>query len=384
MTVEEAKKRGDACIYCLEFPNGMRYIGKTKNIRERIGLYERFEDCSNRHLRSVVDNYGFNSADVTLLTTLECSDAIDLELSLSLLEIKYIREMNTVYPNGLNVSLGGEVLGIPIEYLATDKDLVKSRLTGSKVVLVYDLEGRFVEEYPSIARLAYDKGVDEDCVRSSIGKMTPFRDKWFLRFKRYDYVPKEIEVPKVEIRERVRYKNVVKERIVERVRTNYAYIPALRYDMNGDFCGEYPSKAAACRVFLKNKTCNWAEYHNGYILFKKRGDDYPKKIEPYYVLNKKVLNEYYTPADELSDKEVLKTIVGKDSVRRPLCVDGKYTNIKLQFRIGQYTLQGELVREFDSIRDAASETGIAYSQIYACVKGSTKKASGYKWAKIEE
>ena len=64
-----------------------------------------------------------------------------------------------------------------------------------------------------------------------------------------------------------------------------------------------------------------------------------------------------------------------------LNVDGRYTNINLDYPICQYTLDGEFVRKYDSIRDAAYYTGFNYPNIWACVIGRTKKSHGYLWRK---
>lgn len=385
MNLEEAKKLDYACVYCLVFPNGKKYVGKTKNLSDRLKLYLRF-DGTNKNLSSAIAEFGFLCVDISILSKVDCRNKVDLDLCLSILEIKYIRELNTLSPNGYNVSLGGEVLGIPVEYLTTDKDAINSYYDGNKPVLLYDLNGDFVREYPSIAACSYDNGWDDDVVRNVIGRHTPFYGKFFLRFKRYDYAPNKIELPKgYEVRERVKYKNVVKEVIVEKEREVFTYTPALRYDMNGNFCGEYKSKRDALRSFTNSKGIGWGEYANGYIIFKKKGDDYPKEIEPYHVLSKKVLGEYYVPASELPDIEVHEDWYGKTktlSESSPsLHVDGKYTNIKHTFKVYQYKLNGEFVCEYDSIRDAAHETGISYAQIYNCLNGQTRKAAGYLWKK---
>lgn len=387
MNLEEAKKLNCACVYCLEFPNGMKYVGKSKDLSKRISLYLHCNGA-NKYLSAAIAEFGFDSVDISILSQIECRDKIDLDLCLSILEIKYIRELGTIYPNGYNVSLGGEVLGIPVEYLTTDKDLIKNYYDGNKSVLLYDLNGDFIREYPSIAACSYDNGWDDDVIRNVIGKHTPFYGKFFLRFKRYDYAPNKIELPKgYEVRERVKYKNVVKEVVVEKEREVFTYTPALRYDMNGKFCGEYKSKRDALRSFTNSKRIGWGEYANGYIIFKKKGDDYPKEIEPYHVLSKKVLGEYYVPASELRDIEVHKDWLSKpktlSETSSSLHVDGKYTNIKHTFKVYQCKKNGEVVATFDSIRDASHETGIAYSQIYNCLRGQTKSAAGFLWKNDE-
>lgn len=386
MNISEAKKNYCSCIYCLSFPNGLSYVGKTKELSSRMSLYERYGGSSN--VNSAIEEFGLDSIDVSILTEVKCRNSVDLELCLSILEVKYIRELNTVYPNGYNVSLGGELLGIPIEHLTTDSAIIGAHSSSSKPVLLYDLDGNFICEYPSISRCAYDNGVDEEVIRNLVGKRHPISNKWYLRFKRYDYIPQKIDAPVYEVRERVRYKTVTETRVVERELTKFRYSKALKYDMNGDFCGEFDSKSAACKTFLKNSHCGWGEYRNGYILFKKVSDDYPKKIEDYTVLSKKQLKDYYVPANELDDIPVNHSAIisfnNSVETKQSLCVDGKYTNIKHRFSVTQLTLGGDVVATYDSIRDASIATGIAYSQIYNCLKGRTKKAAGYKWVADNE
>lgn len=385
MCIDNYLNCDDACIYCLLFPNGKRYIGKTKCLRKRIGLYKRFggSGCVN----DAIVEFGWDSIDFRILSVVSCVDVVDLELCLSILELKYIREYDTTdVDKGYNISFGGECLGIPIECITTNSESIRRFSNGVKVVLCYDLDGNFVKEYDSIGKCAYDNGVDDEAIRCCLGKNKVFADKWYLRVKRYDYIPMSIEVSKYEIRERVRYKDVIEERVVVKDKVVHTYTPALRYDMNGKFCGEYRSKRDACKSFLRNTTCGWGVYKNGYILFKKTTDDYPKEIEPYVVLCRKQLKEYYVKADVLPDLDVFSDDVkGKkgDSVVH-LCVDGKYTNIKHVFKVYQYKKSGELVSEYDSIRDASHATGIPYPQIYNCLRGATKTAHGFIWKKAEE
>lgn len=101
----EAKRKSDACIYCLTFPNGKCYIGKTKDLGSRMGLYKRFNGDNNKYLQGQIDEFGLDAIDVSILTSVKCKNDVDLDICLSLLEIKYIRELGTLYPDGLNVSL---------------------------------------------------------------------------------------------------------------------------------------------------------------------------------------------------------------------------------------------------------------------------------------
>ena len=366
----------------MEFSNGKKYVGKTKDLGKRLSLYESFTDVGNRMLSGTISEFGLGSIDVSVLSEVSCCSNVDLELCLSILEIKYIRELGTTDADkGYNVSFGGEVFGIPIEYLTTDEDAIKSYTTGCKPVLLYDENGDFVKEYPSIAMCAYDNGWDEDSVRNAVGRSSLFYGRYFVRFKRYDYVPLKIELPKgYEVRERVKYKTRIEEVVVTRERERYVFVSALKYDMNGDFCGEYASKSEALRTFTRACGVAWGKYYGGYILFKKKGDDYPQKIEPHSVLSKKITKDYYVPADELEDIPSFEGVSSEKKDVSHRCVNGKYTNIKHKFKVYQYTLGGEFVAEHDSIRDASHDTGISYAQLYNCLKGATKKAAGFLWS----
>lgn len=379
MKIEDARKVKGACVYCLEFPNGLRYVGKTKCLSDRISLYERHSDSMNKYLSGAMSEFGLGSVNVYELTSIKCANSIDLDICLSILEIKYIREMNTIYPNGYNISLGGEVLGIPIEHITTDKDLIRARNTGEKVVLLYDLEGNFVEEFCSISRLAYDKGVSEDSVRDLVGKMRPFKDKWYLRFKKYNYVPQRIEVPIYEVKERVKYKDIIEERVITRDRVEVVTPNVLAYDMNGDFVGEYKSRAEAARNLVTKSDMPYGKYTQGYILFKKESDDYPKKIEDYLTLKGKVTQEVYKSVEELEDIPQLKDRPDYINMRKK-----PHKNLRLNERINQFDLNGNFIAQFNSIRDASMNTGIRYSMIYNCVNGATFTAKGYIWRKVED
>ena len=47
--------------------------------------------------------------------------------------------------------------------------------------------------------------------------------------------------------------------------------------------------------------------------------------------------------------------------------------------IFQFSLDGEFIKEFSSIKEASGEIGISKPAIVHCLKGETKKAGGYKW-----
>lgn len=385
MKFEDAKRKSLSCVYCITMPNGKSYIGKTLDLSNRMRLYESIYlgkmDKSGGKVMDAMREFGLDSIDVEVLSSVSCRDKVDLELCLSILEIRYIRERGTVYPNGYNVSLGGEVLGIPIEHITTDKDVIASYSTNAKVILEYDLSGNFLKEYSSLARYCYERGLDDNMVRDCLNKRRSIYGKYLIREKRYDYIPEKIEVGEYEIRERVKYKNVIEERVIVKERTYQESKRAvLVYNVDGDFVGEYESKGDVCRKLNIGKTnFTYGVYRKGYIMFLKDGDDYPRKIESREILAGKQLDERYRPVSELKDKPVISEF--NDDVLSNI---RRHEKLNLNFAINQFRLNGEFVAQYRSIRDASADTGISYSLIYNCVMGNTKKAKGYIWAKAEK
>lgn len=373
MEVKNLLRRSDRCVYCLEFPNGMKYVGKTHNLGDRFRIYLRnVEDSTGGKVCDAIREFGWDSVKFKVLVDVRGLVKVDTELCLSILEIKYIRELNTLFPNGYNMSFGGEALRIPPEYLTTDADAIKSFSSGSKALLVYNADGDFVEEYESIARFAYDKGFEEDNVRAVVDKSRAFKGKYILRTKRYGYAPNKIDTSGIKIVERKKYKTVIEEKVVLKERYKQVEVAALAYDMNGDFVGEYESRAEASRM-LTGSTLPWGKYVRGYILFKKTGDDYPKKIEDYLTLRNKALDEVYKPAEELKD-------LPKLTKTNRICY-----KLKNDRPVNQFTLDGEFIAQYPTLRGAAAaQTDVAYSQIYACVKGKTKRGGNFIWQWADE
>lgn len=361
MDIKNCLVRNESCIYCLRFPNGMRYIGKTSHLGNRMRLYLRsVESGDGGKVCDAIREFGVDSVVVDIIAVVSGLGVDDTELCLSILEIKYIREMDTLFPRGYNVSLGGEALRIPPEYIITDKEEIRAFKNGSKSLLVYDIEGKLIEEYDSIARFAYDKGFDEEAVRVVVNKARAYLGRYILRTKKYGYAPRMIDTSGIKVVERKKYKTVVEERTIIREKRS-TRVGAIVYDLNGDFVGEYKTKAEAERM-LTGGSLIWGKYIRGYIAFKKTSDDYPKKIESYLEFKGRVLSEEYRSASELCTLPPPKHTLKND---RP---------------VNQFTLDGEFVAQYPTLRGAAAcQSDISYSQIYACIKGKTRRAGSYIW-----
>lgn len=379
MKTEEAKEKSCACIYRIIFPDGMCYVGKTKCLRSRIGLYERFSVENDTKVNEALKKFGIDNVEWTILSEVNVSSSKeDIELCLSVLEIKYIKAMNTIYPNGYNVSIGGEILGIPVDCLVGINPSYNYN-NGNKHVLVYDIDGNFLKEFESIGRCAYNYGLDEDEVRHNLGKMKSYKGKIF-REKKYNYVPEKIDVTGIKIVNRIKYKTVIVNKYVEREINIGRPCAALLYDENGDFVGEFSSKIKALRTFTKAHSIPFGKYSHGYVVYKKTSDDYPRKIEPYVDTIGKKLGDEYKPLSECEDLP-LEERKRHDTYERKGY--HKHTNLINSFRIRQYDGNG-FEKFYDNMRDAAEQSGVRYCNIWACVMGRVKKSGGFHWEKVDD
>lgn len=64
--------------------------------------------------------------------------------------------------------------------------------------------------------------------------------------------------------------------------------------------------------------------------------------------------------------------------------DISLTNTGKTYIVGQYTADGKLLREYNSVADAEKETNISRDSIKKVVNGKAKTAGGYIWKKASE
>lgn len=372
MKFEEAKKLKCACVYKLTYPDGKCYIGQTKCLGNRVRLYEsqlsRNFGSDSKNMSALAE-FGIENVDISIVSVFDIADSSDLLLCLSILEIKYIREFDTLYPNGYNSGIGGEILGIPTEDIQTNG--------ASCQVLVYDKDGVFQKSYHSKGRCCYDMGLLENELSRFLDKAKIYKGKYIFKTGKYGYIPERIEPVgyKVVNRTRTIVHNEVVKHVVEKEYVTHVVPHALKYDMQGNFCGEYESKRRAALSFSRNHNIPYGKYVNGYVLYKKVSDDYPIKIEPYEDTIGKVLGDTYKPMSECENKPVKESIKNKKEIRAYFPND---------FKIEQYDLNGVFIAQYDGIRSASNSTGVRYSCIWQNIKGITKRGGGYIWKKLDD
>lgn len=367
----ENVKSSVSCIYRIKFPDGKYYVGRTKNLRERVELYKRsLKDLSkSSRVICAMREFGFENVEVDILRPITGLSGEDLSLCLSILEIKYIREQGCIYPNGYNTSIGGELLGIPADVIET-KFGVRSKEFASKPILAYDIDGKFVAEYPSVNRCAYELGVDENRVRDVLDKVKLLRNTYMLREKRYGDVPNKILPFKPDIVKKTKTEyDVVTEKVYKQREVSYA---AIMYDANGDYVGLFDS-AARSKHYLGLRP-DWKvpfgrEFH-GYYLFRYNGGEIKKSLGAFTSNVLKTFNY-----DDVLAFGNTKNIGDKISFKFP--ESDEVSKKKEVRKINKYTLVGEYLETYDSFSEAAEANGVLDGSIRSCCNRKTKTCGGF-------
>lgn len=368
------------CIYRLVFPDGKYYVGKTKDLRERVRLYERkLKDADdNSRVMCALRGFGLDSVGIEVLTSVSSGSESDVELCLSILEIKYIREQDCIYPNGYNTSIGGEVLGIPADVIET-KFGVRSKEFASKPILAYDINGRFVAEYPSVNRCAYELGVDENRVKEVLGKTKLLRNTYMLREKRYGDIPKKILPFKPEVVKKTKTEfEVVTEKVYKQKELSTA---AIMYDKNGDYVGLFDNVRKS-RQYLKmeDTMMPFGREFRGVYIFHYNGGEIKQHLGAFK--SKNLTTMFYDDILALGDIEnigerislVLEPVPEKEAIEKnPKVVITR----EPKPRIEKYTLDGEYVCTYENAIYAAADNNVYSSAIHSCARKKTRRCGDF-------
>lgn len=380
MVLDEVKKMRVSCIYRITFPDGKYYVGKTKNLRERVRLYERkLVDSSDKsRVMSALRDFGIGNVSWDILSCVDVRDVDDLELCLSILEIKYIRENDCIYPNGYNTSIGGELLCIPSDVIET-RFGVKSGDFASKSVLAYDIDGNFVAEYSSVNKCAYELGVEENRVKDVLGKVRLLKNTYMLREKKYSEVPQKILPfkPEVVIKRKTEY-DVVKEKVYVQKDVKNA---AIMYDRNGNYVGLFDNVRKS-RQYLKMEDTKlpFGREYRGMYLFHYNGGEIKKSLGAFS--SKNLTTMFYDDilafgdVDDIGERISLK-LEEKEVKPQKEKVAKSVVVRKKKPRIVKYTLDGNYIATYDTTVDAAADNNVYPSAVLACAKKKVRRCGSY-------
>ena len=382
MNLEEAKNSRVSCIYRITFPDGKCYVGRTKNLCKRVRLYERkVNDVSdNSRVMAALRECGLKSVSWDILSCVSVRDADDLSLCLSILEIKYIREQDCIYPKGYNTSIGGELLGIPADVIETRFGVNATGYAG-KPLLVYDKEGNFVSEHPSVAKCAYALGVPECYISNAVDKIALVRSTYMVRQKMYGDIPQKILpfAPQV-------VKKTVVEKEVEKVFVKKELDNAsIMYDEYGVYVGVFESTNQVRKYIGIDCRFPFGREYHGYYLFHYNGGEIKKSLGVF--TSKTLTTTMYDDILALGDVENIGDMISFKVVEEEKEeVERKEYHRKITRQVNKYTLDGEYIEAYDSISDAARANEVFESSIRSCCNRKTRKSGGfiYRFADDEE
>lgn len=118
-------------IYCLTFPNGKKYVGQSiRQWAKRWLGHQNTNKCPA--LKHALYKYGADNISWELLVYADSREELDQ------LEIKYIRNLNTLAPRGYNLTEGGST-AIPISILVNNPKLTEKEKNKIKRIRDFNL-----------------------------------------------------------------------------------------------------------------------------------------------------------------------------------------------------------------------------------------------------
>lgn len=209
-------------IYKYTSPSGKIYIGQTIRPKKRRSEHH-FSSLNKPDIvfHKAIKKYGWENFSYTVLVTIICSTKEVLKSTLNYFEQSFIKEYNSIIPNGYNQSLGG--IG-PIGYKHTleermkiskshigllhteeEKRKIASANTGiiftkerkekisrarSIPIIQLSLEGKFIKEYPSAKVAAEILHLNRTnitaCCRHKPKHLTVGNYKWIYKKEYYE------------------------------------------------------------------------------------------------------------------------------------------------------------------------------------------------------
>lgn len=287
--------------------NGKRYIGQTRTSLEA-RKKQHFSDARRRsdvnHFHHALLQYGESGFEWSVLEKFEGSKEDVIHMLNVAEEYHILKNKTRISENGYNATQGG--------YGSDKFERAVKRKTCSKAVWQYDLDGNFIREYESISEVCREFGIKARHNFVARGMWRGFQ--W--RFKGTDVLPTKISA-------------YVRPRRSSKV---------LVYTSDGKFYKESESinrcKSELGYSFALRKLSDSVSIQQHSIgkmlVFRKRGEDYPKEIQVNIIMPKS---------------------------------KGKIESAEQNIPVLQYSRDGKFIKEFPSILSAERETGICKQSI---------------------
>lgn len=383
------------------------YIGQTRYEKSRICNHKNPKVSDNTLFHNAIRKYGWENFEYKVLFRINCNNIQDLNITLNSKEkvaIKYFNSCNRDY--GYNMTLGGDsfIEGKHITQELRDKRSIITKTRFSieenknylyKPVVQLDLNGNLIKEWKGSKFITEELGISKDSIKNCCkGKYSSVYGYIFLWKNDYDKFIIENNLI-IEISERLKKiekfhvlqlsidgntirewdsisqasselnikKKLIKnacEGIINEAggyywkwkhgEISYSSKKIIQLDLNGNFIREWDSIKSIQKYFKSNTTvlevCRNQKHYNtsmGYRWMYK--EDYDK------ILDKSII-----------DKEIKTKII----------------------KVVQLDLNGNFIKEWNSIKEASRETDICDTDISRNCKKYTKRAGTYVWIYAKE
>ena len=368
--------------------NGKVYIGLTCRKPETRwangnGYY------SNKHFFNAIKKYGWNDGFEHEIVASELNKNEAEEL-----EIKLISEFDCTNPNkGYNTNLGGCSTGQHSEQ--TKKTISRNQY---KVVFQYDrYSGDFIQKFDSTLQAQNELKIPNSNISSVCLKKCKTSHGFVFRYESDGY----------------RYGEALSKEELEKINSNASVHKIGKYDIDGNLVAEFESITIATKKenipkFTLYKMLKNNKQYNGYYycyIENIYANEFKKMYNQKKNSKKKILQYSYDTGKLIKvfksiHEASIETGINEKYIRYS-CNEKHYSaggyvwrfsgNIIIENKIdiprdkrykrpvAQLTLDGNIIKVYESISEAAKSLNVDASAISNCVRGKSKTSCGYRW-----
>ena len=175
----------EGIIYKYTSPSGKSYIGQTRDEKTRRARWKQtLQPYAGVKLENARKKYGVDNFQYEVLLRISCESEQDLIEILNRKEIEYIQKYDS-FLSGYNSNIGGGLSQELIDSLSSSHE---------KVILRYNLDGEFVDEWRSAKYLEECTGI-KACNVALVLKGTRYQTAGFLfKYKIDSNIPQRIQI----------------------------------------------------------------------------------------------------------------------------------------------------------------------------------------------
>lgn len=298
------------CVYChTNILNNKKYFGITGANKPEYRWHKDGSGYKDQVFGRAIEKYGWNNFKHEIIyKDLTYDNACKKEIEL----IKKYQTTNSKY--GYNKSSGGDCIS-----LGTYNNAL------SKKVYMYNIDGEFIKEFPSMMEAERETGIDNSAICACCKGRNLYTKDYRWSYK------KEESLSPIN-KEKYLYDSIRKEQCKD----------VYQYSLDGEFLNKYASLSDACNntnsdfrlvsaccLGKRNKTNGyiWAyNYYDSFEKLKNRKNDNVKKGKPVfqYDLNNILINSYESIMDAVRKTGYSKTQISNCCNDKTGIVDGKY------------------------------------------------------------